>query len=112
MHTLASPLMLHQVFLLLGLKLLVLPWLMVGLTCAFGLRDACGLALVLLTCCPVAQLSFVLSQQYNAGAELVTGVIIMGVLLMLPQSLLVLHLAEVTGLYDYKIQSSVVAIGH
>ena len=90
-------------FVFLALKLLVLPWLMVGLTCAFGMRDARGLALVLLTCSPCAQLSFVLCQQYNAGAELVTGMIVMGVILLLPQSMMVLQIARATGIYEFEV---------
>ena len=87
----------------LSLKLLVLPWLMVALTCAFGMRDAHGLALVLLTCAPCAQLSFVLCQQYNAGAELVTGMTVMGVLLLLPQGMVVLQIAHATGIYTFEV---------
>jgi hypothetical protein len=41
----------------------------------------------------------------------VTGVIIMGVLLILPQSLLVLHLAEVTGWFQFNLQETVAPIG-
>lgn len=95
-----------QVTLLLFLKLAILPAVMVGLTFMCGMRDEYGLSLVLLTACPLAPLAFLVCQQYGLGAELATSVTIQGVLLMLPQMMAVIKIAQVADLYDVDMLKS------
>jgi predicted permease len=82
------------------LKLTLLPALMIGLTQLCNLRGDYGLALVLLSCCPLAPLAFLVCQQYGFGAELSTSITIQGVLLMLPQMMAVIKIAQAARLYD------------
>lgn len=82
------------------LKLTVLPAVMVGLTLICNMRDEYGLSLVLLTACPLAPLAFLVCQQYGLGAELATSVTIQGVLLMLPQMMAIIKIAQVAQLYN------------
>jgi predicted permease len=88
------------------LRMLLLPGTMALICVLFGLRDVRGMALVVLACAPVAQLAFVLTQQYDAGAEVVTGVIILGIVVMLPHIIGVLQLAKATGLFSFELQAT------
>lgn len=82
------------------LRMFVLPCVMVFVNWLLGISGRLAYALVLLSCVPVAQTAFVVSEQYKAGTEAVTSVLSVGLLLMLPHLLLVLAVMKRLGLYS------------
>ncbi|KAG2449599.1 hypothetical protein HYH02_005132 [Chlamydomonas schloesseri] len=83
-----------------AIKLLLLPWVMVFVNSLLGLGGRLGRSMVVLTCVPVGQMAFVVSEQYGEGAEAVTGVMQVGLLLMLPHVVAVMAALRWMGLYE------------
>ncbi|KAG2428774.1 hypothetical protein HXX76_011474 [Chlamydomonas incerta] len=83
-----------------GIKLFLLPWVMVFVNSLLGLGGRLGRSMVVLTCVPVGQMAFVVSEQYGEGAEAVTGVMQVGLLLMLPHVVAVMAALRWMGLYE------------
>eukprot|EP00983_Pelagomonas_calceolata_P024822 781746-Pelagomonas_calceolata.AAC.1 len=50
-------------------KIVCLPFLQLGCAKAVGLSTPAGMSLIILSICPVATMSFVVSSQYNHGAD-------------------------------------------
>ncbi|GFR44645.1 hypothetical protein Agub_g5934, partial [Astrephomene gubernaculifera] len=84
----------------LAIRMLLLPWLMVFVNSLLGLGGQLGRSLVLLTCVPVGQNAFLVTEQYGEGAEVVTSVMQLGLLLMLPHVAAVLTILHWFGLYE------------
>lgn len=84
----------------LAIKLFLLPWVMVFVNSLLGLGGRLGRSMVVLTCVPVGQMAFVVSEQYGEGAEAVTGVMQVGLLLMLPHVVAVMAALRWLGLYE------------
>ncbi|GLI63412.1 hypothetical protein VaNZ11_006378 [Volvox africanus] len=84
----------------LGLKLLLLPWLMIFVNSLLGLDGRLARSLVVLTCVPVGQNAFVVTEQFGEGAEAVTAVMQIGLLLMLPHVAGVMGVLRWMGLYQ------------
>ncbi|GLC60668.1 hypothetical protein PLESTB_001655900 [Pleodorina starrii] len=84
----------------LAVKLLVLPWLMVFVNSLMGLDGRLARSLVVLTCVPVGQNAFLVTEQYGEGAEAVTGVMQAGLGLMLPHVAAVMAALRWLGLYQ------------
>ncbi|GIL66801.1 hypothetical protein Vafri_20326 [Volvox africanus] len=84
----------------LALKLLLLPWLMVFVNSLLGLDGRLARSLVVLTCVPVGQNAFVVTEQFGEGAEAVTAVMQVGLLLMLPHVAGVMAVLRWMGLYQ------------
>ncbi|KAG2495515.1 hypothetical protein HYH03_006458 [Edaphochlamys debaryana] len=83
----------------LAVKLLALPVLMLFVNSLLGIGGRLGRALMVLTCVPVGQMAFVVSEQYGHGAAAVTWVMQAGLLLMLPHVIAVLATLRWAGLY-------------
>jgi predicted permease len=83
-----------------AIKLLLLPGLMVFVNSLLGLDGKLARAMVVLTCVPVGQMAFVVSEQYGQGTDAVTGVMQLGLLLMLPHVLGVMAVLRWLGLYE------------
>jgi hypothetical protein len=73
-----------------GLRLLVLPPLMAAIARACGVGRQAGVALVVMASVPIAQVAYLVSEQYAVNTEAVTGVMILGLLALLPHTFLVL----------------------
>lgn len=57
------------------------------------------------TSVPQASTSFVISAQYGHGADVVTAVTMLGIVLLVPAVLVGLTLPRVWGLYDFTLSS-------
>ncbi|GIM02575.1 hypothetical protein Vretimale_7457 [Volvox reticuliferus] len=84
----------------LAVKLLLLPWLMVFVNSLLGLDGRLARSLVVLTCVPVGQNAFVVTEQFGEGAEAVTSVMQIGLMVMLPHVAGVMAILRWMGLYQ------------
>mmetsp|Transcript_10038 Transcript_10038/g.27425 ORF Transcript_10038/g.27425 Transcript_10038/m.27425 type:complete len:888 (+) Transcript_10038:208-2871(+) len=84
-------------------KIVCLPFLQLGCAKAVGLSTPAGMSLIILSICPVATMSFVVSSQYNHGADIVTMVTVAGTMLLVPLVLGALNLPKSWGFYDYDV---------
>ena len=82
------------------LKMLALPWLMVVVNGLLGLGGQLARALVVLSCVPVGNMAFVVSEQYGVGTAAVTCVMVAGLLLMMPHVVGVMAVMEALGMYQ------------
>jgi predicted permease len=82
-----------------GLRLLVLPPVMMVLAYLCNVSQKEGITLVIIASVPIAQVAYLVSEQYGVNTEAVTSVMILGLLALLPHMLLVLGLVEWTGLF-------------
>ncbi|KXZ47546.1 hypothetical protein GPECTOR_34g705 [Gonium pectorale] len=81
-------------------KLLLLPWLMVFVNSVLGLSGRLARSLVVLTCVPVGQNAFIVTEQYGEGAREVMAVMQAGLLLMLPHVAMTMAALRWAGMYE------------
>nr|ARO50094.1 hypothetical protein [Yamagishiella unicocca] len=91
---------------LLLLKLLLLGPLQLACAAVCGLAADAGISLLLLALCPVASTSFVIASQYGHGADIVTAITVLGIVLLVPVVLVALTLPRALGLYSYQVATS------
>ncbi|KAG2450686.1 hypothetical protein HYH02_004525 [Chlamydomonas schloesseri] len=90
---------------MLALKLLVLGPLQLACAAVCGMTAPAAMSLLMLALCPVASTSFVISAQYGHGADVVTAVTMLGIVLLVPAVLVGLTLPRAWGLYDFTLSS-------
>ncbi|KAG2438062.1 hypothetical protein HXX76_005672 [Chlamydomonas incerta] len=90
---------------MLALKLFVLGPLQLACAAVCGMSAPAAMSLLMLALCPVASTSFVISAQYGHGADVVTAVTMLGIVLLVPAVLVGLTLPRVWGLYDFTLSS-------
>ncbi|GLI64920.1 hypothetical protein VaNZ11_008314 [Volvox africanus] len=86
------------------IKLAILGPMQLACAAACGMEAAAAMSLLLLALCPVASTSFVIASQYGHGADLVTSITMLGIVLLVPVELVALALPRAFGLYHYQVR--------
>ncbi|GIL79705.1 hypothetical protein Vretimale_12354 [Volvox reticuliferus] len=81
-----------QAGLILLIKLVFLGPLQLACAAACGMEATAAMSLLLLALCPVASTSFVIASQYGHGADIVTAITMLGIVLLVPVELVGLAL--------------------